>query len=245
MGELHLEVIIDRLKREFNVHISTGAPQVAYRETLTSRIDIEEKLKKQTGGHGQYAHIKLTAEPLEPGQGFEFESRVTGGRIPREYMPSIEKGILDAMHEGAWAGFPVVDVRVTVTDGSHHEVDSSEPAFRTCARHAFDRALLRGSPGLLEPMMSVNVVTPSDYAGAVTGSLCAKRGRIAGMEMQGNAQAVKGMVPLAEMFGFTSELRNMTQGRGTFTMHFEHYEPVPLSIAEEIVAKKKAEKGKH
>ena len=238
MGELHLEIIIDRLRREFNVQAETAAPQVAYRETITTPAAVNEKLRKQTGGHGQYAHIIMTAEPLPPGEGFEFEDRVKSGRIPAEYMPAVEKGILDAMQKSAWAGYPVVDVKVTVTDGSSHSVDSSEKAFRSCARSAFNRALVKGSPALLEPVMSISIVTPDSYSGAVTGNICSKRGSITGMDMQGVMQVIKGMVPLAEIFGFTTELRNMTQGRASFTMQFEHYEAVPLSIAEEVIKKK-------
>jgi len=244
MGELHLEIIIDRLRREFNIHAETSAPQVAYRETITTSATVNEKLKKQTGGHGQYAHIVMTAEPLAPGQGFEFEDRVKGGRIPREYMPAIEKGIIDAMRKSAWAGFPVVDVKATVTDGSSHSVDSSEMAFRTCARSAFNSAFLRGSPELLEPVMSINIVTPETYSGTVTGSICSKRGRITGMDMQGDMKVIHGMVPLATIFGFATELRNMTQARAHFTMHFEHYEAVPLSMAEDIIEKRSNEKSK-
>ncbi|MFW5858068.1 MAG: elongation factor G, partial [Planctomycetota bacterium] len=245
MGELHLDIIFDRLRREFGVEVAPGAPQVAYRETVTTGVDVNEKYVKQTGGRGQYAHVVFTMEPLDPGQGFEFENKITGGNIPREYIPAIEKGIIDAMGKGAWAGFPVVDVKVTLTDGSHHEVDSSEMAFRTCARQAFKKAFLKGNPELLEPVMSVNVVTPEDFAGSVTGNLCGKRGRIEGMEMQGNAQLVRAVVPLANMFGYATELRGFTQGRASFSMHFEHYEAVPYSIAEEIVAKRKKDDGKN
>ncbi|MFH1706358.1 MAG: elongation factor G [Planctomycetota bacterium] len=241
MGELHLEILIDRLKREFGMVATTGMPQVAYRETITASVEVEYKHKKQTGGHGQYAHVVLELEPLGPGKGFEFVNKVIGGDIPREFIPAIEKGLLDAMHEGAWSTFPVVDVRVTVTDGSAHDVDSSELAFRTCASMAFKQGVLRAGPQLLEPVMSVNVVTPEDFAGKVTGNLCSKRGRILGMDMQGNAHVVKGHVPLSSMFGYSNELRNFTQGRASFTMHFEQYEAVPLALAEEVIeARKKA-----
>ena len=243
MGELHLEIILDRLKREFNAAVTSGAPQVAYRETLTRTVEIEERLKKQTGGHGQFAHVVMTLEPLEPGSGFEFENKVTGGDIPREYIPAVQKGVIDAMSKGVWAGFPVVDARVTLTDGSFHEVDSSEMAFRTCAAAAFRHGFMNANPVLLEPVMSVNVVTPEEFAGNLTGNLCAKRGRIQGMEPLGNAQVIKAVCPLANLFGYTSELRNSTQGRANFTMHFEHYEAVPFSIAEEIIeARRKTQK---
>ena len=244
MGELHLDIILDRLRREFAVDVVPGPPQVAYRETITTAVDIEEKLVKQTGGRGQFAHVVMTLLPLPPGQGFEFASEVVGGRVPREFIPAIERGIIDAMAKGPWAGFPVVDVRAVLTDGSFHEVDSSDLAFRTCAAMAFKRAFLRGSPQLLEPIMSVNVIVPEDFAGAVTSHLCAKRGHVTGMERQGNAQEIQAMVPLANMFGYATELRNATQGRGTFTMHFEHYEAVPFAIAEEIIAKKRKQAAK-
>ncbi|MFH0910709.1 MAG: elongation factor G [Planctomycetota bacterium] len=242
MGELHLEIILDRLRREFAVGVSTGAPEVAYRETLSASVRVDERFKKQTGGRGQYAHVVLEIEPLEPGQGFEFVNLVAGGNIPKEFIPAVKKGLLDAMQKGPWAGFPVVDLRATLLDGSYHEVDSSERSFRTCARMAFNRAFIEDNPRLLEPVMSVNVTTPEAFAGAVAGSLCAKRGRIVGMETQGNAKVIEGHAPLANLFGFTSELRNLSQGRAGFTMHFERYETVPFSIAEEIIEKKKRER---
>ena len=244
MGELHLEILLDRLKREFSVEVEPGPPQVAYRETVTARAEIKEKLVKQTGGRGQYAHVEFTLEPLRPGSGFEFVNKVVGGRVPREYIPAVEKGVIDGMAKGPWSGFPVVDVRVTLTDGSYHEVDSSEMAFRTCGAMAFRKAFMRGNPQLLEPVMSVGAVTPEDYAGNVTSDLCSRRGRITGMERQGNAQAVTAMVPLGCMFGYATDLRNLTQGRASFTMHFEHYEAVPFSIAEEVIARRKEEAGR-
>jgi elongation factor G len=235
MGELHLEIIVDRLKREFNASVAVDDPQVAYRETVTRTVEVDERHKKQTGGRGQFAHIEFTIDPLDPGHGFEFINKVRGGNIPREYVPAIEKGVIHAMQEGPWAGFPVVDLRVTLTDGSHHEVDSSEMAFRTCAIAAFNRAFRDANPELLEPVMSVNVTTPEEFAGPITSGLCAKRARIMGMDPQGNAQVIKAVCPLANLFGYTTELRNNTQGRASFTMHFEHYEAVPFAIAEEIV----------
>jgi len=244
MGELHLEIIRDRLNREFGVEVEAGAPQVAYRETTTASAEINEKLVKQTGGHGQYAHTVFTVEPLGPGEGFEFVTKVKGGNIPREYIPAVEKGIIDALAKGPWAGFPVVDVRVTLTDGSSHEVDSSELAFRTCANAAFKKAFMQANPVLLEPVMSVNIVVPEDYSGGVTANICSRRGRITGMDRQGNAMVIKALVPLANMFGYANELRNTTQGRGTFTMHFEHYEAVPFAIAEGVIAEKKAKSEK-
>ena len=244
MGELHLEILLDRLRREFGVAVEAGAPQVAYRETLTAPVEIVEKLVKQTGGRGQYAHVEFTLEPLQAGQGFEFVNAIVGGRVPKEYIPAVERGVIDAMAKGPWSGFPVVDVRVTLADGSFHEVDSSDMAFRTCAAAAFRRGFVRGNPQLLEPVMSVHVVAPEDYAGAVTSNLCSKRGRVTGMIRQGTAQVVRAMVPLVSMFGYATDLRNATQGRGTFTMHFEHYEAVPFALAEEIIARHKEQAGR-
>ncbi|MFP4058762.1 MAG: elongation factor G, partial [Candidatus Brocadiia bacterium] len=244
MGELHLEVLVDRLQREFGVGVQPGPPQVAYRETLGSPVEVEEKLVKQTGGRGQYAHVVLRLEPQDPGSGFDFEDRVRAGRVPRDFIPAVEKGIIDAMTEGPWSGFPVVDVQATLLDGSHHEVDSSEVAFRSCAAQAFRKGFRRGNPELLEPVMGVNVVTPEDFAGTVVSDLCARRGRITGMESRGTAQEVRAMVPLANMFGYATALRNLTQGRATFTMHFERYEAVPFAIAEEVIARRKEEAEK-
>jgi len=235
MGELHLEIILDRLKREFNVEVKTSPPIVAYRETITSKININEKLSKQTGGKGQYAHVIMTLEPMPAGYGFDFQNKVKGGNIPREYIPAIEKGILNAMARGVMADFPVVDIRVTLMDGSFHEVDSSEMAFRKCAETAFRKAFKKGNPQLLEPIMSVSITTPEDYAGNVTGSVYEKRGNITSMDKQGNAQIVKALIPLSGMFGYATDLRNMSQGRAAFSMHFEHYKAVPFSIAEEVI----------
>lgn len=239
MGELHLEIILDRLKREFGIEVTSGAPEVAYRETISTGVDVNERLRKQTGGHGQYAHVVFRMDPLDPGKGFEFINEVKGGNIPREYIPAIEKGIIDAMAEGVWAGYPVVDVRVTLLDGSYHEVDSSEMAFRTCASIAFKKGFMRGNPELLEPVMRLNITTPEEFAGSITGNLCGRRGRIVGMDTHGNSQVVRGFCPLANLFGYSSELRNMTQGRAVFSMHFEHYEAVPFSIAEDVVSRRR------
>jgi len=224
MGELHLEIIVDRLKREFNVNTQVGTPQVAYRETVVGSVEHVHKLVKQTGGHGQYAHVKIEVRPAEPGSGLHFEDRVTGGRIPKEFIPAIERGVVDAMAKGPYAGFPMVDVFVVLLDGSSHDVDSSEMAFRTCARQAFRDACKKAGLQLLEPVMSVEVTAAEDYTGAITGSLCSKRGQIIDMELRGKASITRARVPLAEMFGYSSELRNSTSGRGEFTMQFEHYE---------------------
>ncbi len=239
MGELHLEIINDRLRREFGVVVKVSPPQVAYREAITGAASIDERYAKQTGGRGQFAQISLELEPNDPGQGFEFKNKIVGGSIPKEYIPAVEKGIIDVMAKGVWAGFPVVDVKVVLVDGKHHEVDSSERAFRTCAAIAFRKAFLKGSPELLEPAMRLSVTTPEEHSGAIAGNICAKRGRILGMEPQGNAQIITAIVPLAELFGYASELRNVTQGRASFSMHFERYEAVPFSIAETVIAARK------
>ncbi|MBN2586066.1 MAG: elongation factor G [Candidatus Fermentibacteraceae bacterium] len=235
MGELHLEIILERLRREFDVEVTTSPPRVAYRETITSTVDVDEKLVKQTGGKGQYAHVIMTLDPMPAGHGFEFRNRVRGGNIPREYIPAVEKGVLDAMSRGVLAGFPVVDIRVTLNDGAAHEVDSSEMAFRKCAESAFRKGFMKGNPQLLEPVMSVSVTTPEDYAGNVTASVYDKRGNITSMGRQVNAQVIKALIPLSRMFGYATELRNMSQGRAAFSMHFEHYEAVPFSIAEKVL----------
>jgi elongation factor G len=241
MGELHIEVIVDRLKREFGVGVEVGKPQVAYRETIIGAIEHQQKLVKQTGGHGQYAHIIMRVEPGEPGIGFRFENKVQGGRIPGQFIPAVERGIVDAMAEGPYAGCPMVDIKVVILDGSAHEVDSSEQAFRICARAGFREACKKAGLELLEPIMSVEVTAPEEYVGAVTSSLCSKRGRIGEMETRGKASIVRARVPLAEMFGYSSELRTITSGRGEFTMHFENYEAVPF--VEEIIAERKEKKA--
>jgi elongation factor G len=235
MGELHLEIIIDRLRREFNVETTVGRPQVAYRETISSAVDHEYRYVKQTGGRGQYAHILFRIEPSKPGSGLQFEDEIKGGKISREYLRAIKRGIIDAMAKGPYAGFPMVDIKAVVYDGSMHEVDSSEQAFRTCGAAGFREACNEAGLTLLEPVMSVEVTAPEDYTGAVTGSLAGKRGKIISMETKGNVVILRARVPLAEMFGYSSELRNITSGRGNFTMHFEHYETVPYALAEEIV----------
>jgi elongation factor G len=244
MGELHLEIIVDRLKREFNVNTQVGKPQVAYRETIVGTVDHEYKLVKQTGGHGQYAHVKMRISPAEPGSGLHFRDSVTGGRIPREYIPAVERGVIDAMAEGPYAGYAMVDVFVDLLDGSSHEVDSSEMAFRNCAARGFREACRKAGLELLEPVMCVEVTASEDHTGAVTASLCGKRGQIADMESRGKTTIIRARVPLAEMFGYSSELRNITSGRGEFTMQFEHYEAVPFALAEEIVQARKEAKDR-
>ncbi len=234
MGELHLEIIVDRLRREFDVGVAPGRPQVAYRETATSSVEHEQRLVKQTGGRGQYAHVVIRLEPGEPGSGLQFEEKVVGGRIPREFIPAVRRGVVEATVEGPYAGCPVVDVSVILVDGSAHDVDSSEQAFRTCGAAAFREALRRAGPRLLEPYMLVEVTAPEEQTGAVMGSLASRRGRILGVETKGGVQVLRARAPLAEMFGYSTELRSMTSGRGTFTMHFERYESVPVEVAETI-----------
>ncbi len=244
MGELHLDIILDRMRREFNVACEVGAPQVAYRETLTGALEIHERHKKQSGGRGQFADIRIKIEPLPPGGGFEFVNKIVGGVIPRNFIPAIEKGLIEAMVKGPYAGFPVVDLQITLYDGSYHDVDSSELAFKICALAAVREAFRTGVPQLLEPYMSVNVLVPPEYAGGATGDICSRRGRIEGIDSTGIQHEIHAMVPLASMFGYVSDLRNMTQGRGSFTMHFQHYEAVPFHIAEEIAKKRREEKEK-
>ncbi len=242
MGELHLEILVDRIRREHGVVAKVGKPQVAYRETATSRAEIDQKLVKQTGGKGDYARISLVLEPLTSGSGFEFVNEVKGGNVPKEYVPAVEKGVIEAMRKGAYAGFPVVDLRVSLVDGDYHEVDSSERAFHTCASMAFKELFRRAGPSLLEPMMTVNVVTPAEHLGSVNGDLAARRGRIEEMERQGQAHEVRAVVPLAEMFGYATQLRTLSRGSASFTMAFDHYEPVPFSIAEEVAEARRAQR---
>jgi elongation factor G len=237
MGELHLEFIVDRLKREFNVDANVGRPQVAYRETARKAVDkIEGKFVRQTGGKGQYGDAVINLEPTKPGEGYEFVDKIVGGKIPKEYIPSIDQGIQEAMDSGILAGYPVVDIRVELVEGSYHEVDSSEMAFKIAGSMAFKEAMKRAQPKLLEPTMLVEVTTPEDYLGDVMGNLNSRRGRVEGMEPVGNAQVVRAMVPLAEMFGYATDLRSMSQGRATFHMEFDHYEEVPQSIATELIS---------
>jgi len=235
MGELHLEVIVDRLKREFKVEGNVGKPQVSYRETIRKAVSSEGRFVRQTGGRGQYGHVVLEIEPGEAGSGFEFQNRIVGGVIPREYIPAVEAGIKEATLTGVLAGYPVVDVKVSLVDGSYHEVDSSEMAFKIAASIGFKEAMRKADPVLLEPIMRVEVLTPEEFLGDVMGDLNARRGRIEGMEARGKAQLVKSLVPLVSMFGYATDLRSSTQGRASYTMHFERYEEVPPSLAEEII----------
>jgi elongation factor G len=237
MGELHLEIIVDRLKREYNVEANVGKPQVAYRETIRKPAKGEEKYARQTGGRGQYGHVVLEIEPNEAGKGFEFVNEIVGGVVPKEYIPAVEKGVREALAGGILAGYEMVDVKVRLVFGSYHEVDSSEMAFKIAGSIAFKEAARKASPALLEPVMKVEVVTPEDYMGSVTGDLSSRRGRIEGMQSRPGTQIITSMVPLAEMFGYETQLRSMSQGRAASSMHFARYEEAPKSVAEQIIAK--------
>jgi elongation factor G len=238
MGELHLEIIVDRMKREFNVDANVGKPQVAYRETIRQMAEYDYTHKKQTGGSGQYARVKLRVEP-DPEQNFEFENKVTGGNIPKEFIPAVEKGVVESLEAGVLAGFPMNNIKVTVYDGAYHEVDSSEMAFKICSSICFKEACHKAKPVLLEPVMRVEVTVPEEYMGPVNGDLISRRGRLEGTEIAGSTHIIKAMVPLSEMFGYATDLRSKTQGRGSFTMHFGQYEEVPRNLAEEIINRNK------
>jgi elongation factor G len=239
MGELHLEIIVDRMKREFGVEANVGAPQVAYRETIRKPVDkVEGKFIKQTGGRGQYGHVWLRLDPQAPGTGYEFVDAVKGGSVPREYIPAVKKGVAESLPNGVLAGFPVVDVKVTLFDGSYHEVDSNENAFKMAGSFAFKEGLRRASPTLLEPIMAVEVETPDDFMGNVVGDLNSRRGVIQGMEeMPGGGKAIRAEVPLAEMFGYSTTMRSLSQGRATYTMEFKHYAEAPKQISEAVINK--------
>ncbi|AZV49234.1 translation elongation factor G [Bacillus halotolerans] len=241
MGELHLDIIVDRMKREFKVEANVGAPQVAYRETFRSGAKVEGKFVRQSGGRGQFGHVWIEFEPNEEGAGFEFENAIVGGVVPREYIPAVQAGLEDSLENGVLAGFPLIDIKAKLFDGSYHDVDSNEMAFKVAASMALKNAVSKCNPVLLEPIMKVEVVIPEEYMGDIMGDVTSRRGRVEGMEARGNAQVVRAMVPLAEMFGYATALRSNTQGRGTFTMHMDHYEEVPKSIAEEIIKKNKGE----
>ena len=237
MGELHLEIIVDRMKREFKVEANVGAPQVAYRETISKAYDCDYTHKKQTGGSGQFARVKIRFEPGEKGSGFVFENKVVGGSVPKEYVPGVDKGLRSAMDNGVLAGFPLIDFKATLIDGAYHDVDSSVLAFEIAARAAFREGIAKAGPKLLEPMMRVEVVTPEEYMGDVIGDLNSRRGQVNGMDQRGNARVITAMVPLANMFGYVNTLRSMSQGRAQYTMHFDHYSEVPQNVSEEIRAK--------
>jgi elongation factor G len=237
MGELHLEILVDRMMREFNVQANVGKPQVAYRETIRKQAQAEGKYIRQTGGSGQYGHVRIRLEPNEPGKGYEFINDVVGGVIPKEFIKPVDQGIKEAMEGGVLAGYEMVDVKATLYDGSYHDVDSNEMAFKIAGSMAFKEAARKASPVLLEPVMSVEVVVPEEYMGTIIGDLSSRRGRIEGIEHRAGSQVIKAMVPLAEMFGYATNMRSSTQGRATFSMHFSRYEEAPRAVAEEIVAK--------
>jgi elongation factor G len=237
MGELHLDIIVDRMRREFKVEANVGAPQVAFRETVSKKANVDYTHKKQTGGSGQFARVKMTIEPNEQGKGYEFENKVVGGNVPKEYIPGVQKGVQSVVESGVLAGFPMLDVKVTLTDGAYHDVDSSVMAFEIAGRAAFREGALKAGPKLLEPIMKVEVVTPEDYVGGIIGDLTSRRGQVRGQETRGNASVINAMVPLANMFGYVNNLRSMSQGRAQFTMQFDHYAQAPQGVAEEVKAK--------
>jgi elongation factor G len=237
MGELHLEIIVDRMKREFKVEATVGAPQVAYRETITRTVEQDYTHKKQTGGSGQFARVKIRFEPLPAGSGFLFENDVVGGSVPREYVPGVEKGLKAAKESGVIAGFPMIDFKATLIDGAYHDVDSNVLTFDIASRACYREGVPKAGPKLLEPIMRVEVVTPEEYMGDVIGDLNSRRGQIGSMDSRGNARVIGAMVPLANMFGYVSTLRSMSQGRAQYTMHFDHYEQVPQAVADEVRAK--------
>jgi elongation factor G len=239
MGELHLEILVDRMRREFNVEANVGAPQVAYRETIRKPAEVEGKFVKQSGGKGQYGHVWLKLEPNEPGKGYEFVDAIKGGSVPREYIPAVGKGVTEALNNGVLAGYPVVDVKVTLFDGSYHEVDSSEQAFKMAGIMAFKEGMRKASPALLEPMMAVEVETPEDYMGDVMGDLSRRRGIIQGMDDLLSGKSIRAEVPLAEMFGYSTDVRSMSQGRATYTMEFKHYTEAPKTVADGVINSKK------
>jgi elongation factor G len=237
MGELHLEILVDRMKREFKVEANVGAPQVAYREYLAKKVDIDYTHKKQSGGSGQFGRVKFTVEPGERGSGIIFSDEIKGGNIPKEYIPSVEKGMRETAESGSLIGFPIIDFEIKLYDGAYHDVDSSALAFEICARAAMREAAQKAGIKLLEPIMKVEVVTPEDFMGDVIGDMNSRRGQIQGTDSRGNAQVVEAMVPLANMFGYVNQLRSFTQGRAQYTMQFSHYDEVPANVAEEVKAK--------
>ena len=241
MGELHLDVLVDRMRREFKVEANVGAPQVSYRETFRQAAEVEGKFVRQSGGRGQFGHVWIEFSPNEEGKGFEFVNNIVGGVVPREYIPAVEAGIRDSLDNGVLAGYPLIDIKARLFDGSYHDVDSNEMAFKIAASMALKNAVSKVNPVILEPMMKVEVIIPEEYLGDIMGDITSRRGRVEGMDARGNAQVVRAMVPLAEMFGYATSLRSNTQGRGVFSMVFDHYEEVPKSISEEIIKKNKGE----
>ena len=237
MGELHLEIIVDRMKREFKVEANVGKPQVAYRETIIGNADVENKYAKQSGGRGQYGHVKIKVEP-NPGKGYEFVNQISGGSIPREYIPAVDKGMQEALEAGVIAGYPVQDIKVMLYDGSYHEVDSSEMAFKIAGSMAIKDAMKKATPVLLEPIFKVEVITPEEYMGDVIGDLNARRGQVSGMTDRNNAKIINAHVPLSAMFGYATDLRSKTQGRASYSMEFEKYEQVPTNIATQVVSER-------
>jgi elongation factor G len=237
MGELHLDILVDRMKREFKVEANIGAPQVAYRETIGHEVEHSYTHKKQSGGSGQFARVKMVITPTEAGEGYSFESRIIGGSVPKEYIPGVEKGIESVMDSGPLAGFPVIDFKVALIDGAYHDVDSSVLAFEIAARAAMREGMKKAGAKLLEPVMKVEVITPEEYTGGIIGDLTSRRGQVSGQENRGNAIAINAFVPLANMFGYINTLRSMSSGRAQFTMQFDHYDPVPSNISEEIQKK--------
>ena len=238
MGELHLEILVDRMRREFNVEANVGAPQVAYREAIKKKVEVEGKFVKQSGGKGQYGHVWLIMEPNEPGKGFEFVDAIKGGTVPREFIPAVEKGLRETIPAGVLAGFPVVDVKVTLFDGSYHDVDSNENAFKMAASIGFKDGMRKADPILLEPMMAVEIETPEDYMGDIMGDLSSRRGIIQGMEDNATGKVIRAEVPLAEMFGYSTTVRSLSQGRASYSMEFKHYTEAPRNVAEAIMNKK-------
>jgi elongation factor G len=242
MGELHLDVLVDRMRREFKVEANVGKPQVAYRETITKAVEVEEKYSKQTGGRGQYGHVLMRLVPQEAGKGYEFDDQIKSGKIPKEFIPAVDKGIKEALTRGIMAGYPVVDVKVELYDGSYHDVDSSEMAFKIAGSQAFQKGARTASPVLLEPIMKVEVTTPEEFMGDVMGNLNSKRGQIDEMTDRGNAKVIRAEVPLAEMFGYATDLRSMTQGRANYSMEFHHYAPTPKNVADKIIEERGGKK---
>jgi len=238
MGELHLEIIVDRLRREFKVEVNTGKPQVAYRETIRAKVDIEGKYIKQSGGKGQYGHCKGTIEPKEPGTGYEFVDKTVGGSIPKEFVPAIDKGIREAKQAGVLAGYECVDFKIVINDGSYHDVDSSEMAFKIAGSMAFKEGMKKASPVILEPIMKMEIETPEDYLGDVMGNISQRRGQLQGMDSRHGVQIINALVPLSELFGYASDIRSLTQGRGVFDMVFSHYDEVPKTVAEKIIGER-------